>query len=1084
MQYTLKIERRPIAFLVGILACLFLATGVAMAVVSTISHTYSLPGSSSSFPTNSLVIPTPNAASSLVTPTGPNFLQGQSTTAAHTSSAVTPSSSTASTISSATPSTPNSAFSIVTPTGPNYLQGQSTSATPSTNSINPISTTMSSTSSLVIPTPNADSMLIAPFSATALTTTSIVTPMPDAISVLSNPSSIGVIWADTQVAPSSEFPTPVSAIVIPVADILTGMITGPATATILNPTSLVLDGSITKPFFDSIIQPTTIGVGVPVHSMVLPTPNAATSPVLPSSNTVSQSSTSGTPSVDTPTPTSTVLAPTLDSLTGIVSPPFMEKTLNPTLSMLLGAISQPLSNMIIKPVTIGLGLPTFSEVIPTPNAASSLSIPLSNSAVPSEAIAAQSTSSPTSSSFSVTPTSSVLVGTINSPFAFNIIPPTTGTLIGTITGPFIDTTITPTTQSLTGVVTQLTPPTLTVTIAGTPAGPISPGTSVSLTASTSDGNSPYSYSWTKNGVSTPFATSQSITETPPIGTTSYSVTITDKNGVQGSSSAAITVEDTTPPTVTGVPDRVADAGGFYNHNVTVSWAGDDHGGSGVASCDTPTIYSGPDSAAITLTGHCTDNVGGIGSGTFSLSYDATPPVISLSKPGPLIFEASGTLTSVDLGTSSATDSIAGSVPVTNDAPIGGFPLGASIVTYSATDSHGNKAVLTQSIKVVDTIAPDTSITGATDGFGSAIPDGGTTLSASIRISFAGSDAIGIAGYECSLDNSAFASCNTPVNYNGLQTGMHTVNVRARDTSNNIDATPAKFSWSIHLEAVSNVFGKLGSANGQFKAPTGVAVDGSGNVFVVDTLNNRVEKFNSGGSFIAGWGTLGSANGQFKAPTGVAVDGSGNVFVTDTGNNRIQKFTNSGQFVKAWGTVGIPPLQIKAPTGITVDSGNNVYVVDTGNNSIEKFDNNGVFVKSWGSSGSGKGQLGLTNAKSGIAFGATGGQGFIVVVDTGNNRIEKFSTDGTILATWGTSGTGNGQFKAPTGVAVNSAGSIYVVDTGNIRIEKLDSNGGFVRTFGTFGTTNGQFVLPIGIATASSGSLYIADTGNNRIEVFS
>src|SRR5205807_9210768 len=165
-------------------------------------------------------------------------------------------------------------------------------------------------------------------------------------------------------------------------------------------------------------------------------------------------------------------------------------------------------------------------------------------------------------------------------------------------------------------------------------------------------------------------------------------------------------------------------------------------------------------------------------------------------------------------------------------------------------------------------------------------------------------------------------------------------------------------------------------------------------------------------------------------------------------------------------------QIKAPTGITVDSGNNVYVVDTGNNSIEKFDNNGVFVKSWGSSGSGKGQLGLTNAKSGIAFGATGGQGFIVVVDTGNNRIEKFSTDGTILATWGTSGTGNGQFKAPTGVAVNSAGSIYVVDTGNIRIEKLDSNGGFVRTFGTFGTTNGQFVLPIGIATASSGSLYI------------
>ena len=155
----------------------------------------------------------------------------------------------------------------------------------------------------------------------------------------------------------------------------------------------------------------------------------------------------------------------------------------------------------------------------------------------------------------------------------------------------------------------------------------------------------------------------------------------------------------------------------------------------------------------------------------------------------------------------------------------------------------------------------------------------------------------------------------------------------------------------------------------------------------------------------------------------------------------------------------------------------------------------VGLSAWGQDGinqnsppSQKGIIGSTGNGPGEFHGpysiAVDSSKNIFVADRGNNRIEKFSTDGTILATWGTSGTGNGKFKAPTGVAVNSAGSIYVVDTGNIRIEKLDSNGGFVRTFGTFGTTNGQFVLPIGIATASSGSLYIADTGNNRIEVFS
>ena len=92
------------------------------------------------------------------------------------------------------------------------------------------------------------------------------------------------------------------------------------------------------------------------------------------------------------------------------------------------------------------------------------------------------------------------------------------------------------------------------------------------------------------------------------------------------------------------------------------------------------------------------------------------------------------------------------------------------------------------------------------------------------------------------------------------------------------------------------WGSCGSGNGQFYYPYGVAVDGSGNVYVADTDNYRIQKFSSDGTFLTTWGSSGSGDGQFYYPYGVAVDGSGNVYVADTGNNRIQKFSPDGTFL--------------------------------------------------------------------------------------------------------------------------------------------------------------------------------------------
>ena len=93
---------------------------------------------------------------------------------------------------------------------------------------------------------------------------------------------------------------------------------------------------------------------------------------------------------------------------------------------------------------------------------------------------------------------------------------------------------------------------------------------------------------------------------------------------------------------------------------------------------------------------------------------------------------------------------------------------------------------------------------------------------------------------------------------------------------------------------------------------GVAVDSSGNVYVADVDNNRIQKFNSNGIFITKWGSNGTADWQFYYPNGVAVDSSGNVYVTDLGNNRIQKFNSNGSIHHKVGFYGTADGQFGSP----------------------------------------------------------------------------------------------------------------------------------------------------------------------------
>jgi|GEM_PF-1854001 len=324
------------------------------------------------------------------------------------------------------------------------------------------------------------------------------------------------------------------------------------------------------------------------------------------------------------------------------------------------------------------------------------------------------------------------------------------------------------------------------------------------------------------------------------------------------------------------------------------------------------------------------------------------------------------------------------------------------------------------------------------------------------------------------------------------------------------------------------FGGYGSGNGQLSSPRGTVIDASGNIYVADAGNNRVEIFNSSGVYVSQFGSAGSGNGQFNTPSGIAIDATGNIYVTDSNNNRVQKFNSAGVYQSQWGIAGTGNGQFNTPIGIVIDGSGKFYVSDSGNNRIQVFNSSGVYVSQFGSAGNVNGYF------SNPWFISIDLTGNIYVADTGNSRIQQFTNAGSFISTsgnvgglhfptgvfvdasnnlyitstnfvqvinnscvgcqagnisykntWGVTGSGNSQFNNPTNVTITRSGKLYITDELNHRIQKFDNNVNktFIVQFGGYGSGNGQLMNPRGTAVDSDGNVYVANTGNNRIEKF-
>ncbi|GAB3897473.1 hypothetical protein GCM10028825_45190 [Spirosoma agri] len=312
-----------------------------------------------------------------------------------------------------------------------------------------------------------------------------------------------------------------------------------------------------------------------------------------------------------------------------------------------------------------------------------------------------------------------------------------------------------------------------------------------------------------------------------------------------------------------------------------------------------------------------------------------------------------------------------------------------------------------------------------------------------------------------------------------------------------------------------------ATNAKFIQPLGMAIDATGRVYIADSQNHRVRRIDLNGviTTIAGNGINGyggdgglAVNATLRFPTCVVIDKDGNLYIVDSGNNRIRKVgvdgvinTVAGNGTPSFGGDGGPATsaQLQYPSAVAVDNSGNLYIADTYNNRIRKVDVNGVITTV-----AGDGSL-QSRGDGGLAINAsvyrpndlTIDDAGVIYLSQQDGRVRKINTNGIIEpvagnGTSGFSGDGglavNAQISAVPGVDVDASGNVYIADQDNYRIRRITSDGVINTIAGGFTgdggpATNAFFrkllfatKTPANLTVDTKGNVYVTDQFSHRL----
>jgi tripartite motif-containing protein 71 len=271
-------------------------------------------------------------------------------------------------------------------------------------------------------------------------------------------------------------------------------------------------------------------------------------------------------------------------------------------------------------------------------------------------------------------------------------------------------------------------------------------------------------------------------------------------------------------------------------------------------------------------------------------------------------------------------------------------------------------------------------------------------------------------------------------------------------------------------------------DGGFNQPEGIAIDQTtGQVYVTDTFNHRIQRFSADGAFEAKWGYRGRGTGEaMDYPRGIAVDPQdGSVWLNNTRSANIKHYAAEGGIVGSFGSQGPLNNQYFFSRGIHAGTDGQLYVADSGNQRLKVISRTGSLV--W-SAPCGAPSVGKNFLLVGCTSVDRDAGGNVYAAAPTEDVVYKFSPTGTLLAKLGGRGVGPGQFRGAYGVAIRGE-RMYVSEMENNRISVLTLDGDFVGTFGGPGTEHGQFRRPTALAFDPQGRLYVSDTSNERVEVF-